>query len=253
MLDREQIVEAVQARLEPLDYAVALWEGGSAAFGRTDEYSDIDLQTAIEDSRIDDALRELEAALAALSPITLRYEVPEPTWHGHAQRFFRLADASPHCVVDACVMKSSSPRRYQATDRHGRARVLFDKANWLVPRDDDPDAQAPDLRDKARALNARFEMFYRLPRKEVRRGRAVDAMAFFQGIVLRPLVELLRIEHDPARYDFGPRYVNEDFPSDVAARLARLYYPADMAQLDAHIDEAAGWFREVAARLVPEG
>ncbi len=251
MLERDEILAAVQARLEPLDHAVALWEGGSAAFDRVDEYSDIDLQAAVEDERVAEVFGELQDALEALSPIALRYDVPEPTWHGHSQRYFRLADASPWCVVDACVMKRSSDRRYQATARHGQARVLFDKVGWLAPRDDDPDAQAPVLADKARALVTRFEMFHGIPRKEVRRGRPVDAMAFYQGIVLRPLVELLRIEHDPARHDFGPRYVNEDFPPEVAARLARLYYPSGMAQLDEHIDEATAWFRETAARLLP--
>ncbi len=32
----------------------------------------------------------VERALESVSPIALRFEVPQPTWHGHYQAFYRL-------------------------------------------------------------------------------------------------------------------------------------------------------------------
>jgi hypothetical protein len=46
-----------------------MWEGGSESFGRTDDWSEIDLQLDVGDDRVDHAIRTVESALAALSPI----------------------------------------------------------------------------------------------------------------------------------------------------------------------------------------
>ena len=43
-LTRAEILVTLRAALEPLPYTHALWEGGAAAFGRVDDWSDIDLQ-----------------------------------------------------------------------------------------------------------------------------------------------------------------------------------------------------------------
>ncbi len=252
MLDREQILTAIHERAALEDAVVAMWEGGSTAFGRTDEYSDIDLQLAVQDDAAEKAFEWIESTLTSLSPIERSYAVPEPTWHGHGQRYYQLRDASPYCVVDVVLMNESSPRRYQSTARHGDARVFFDRTGWLDPRDDDPDAQAPVLASKAAGLANRFEMFHRIPRKEHRRGRPVDAMAYYQGLVLRPLVDMLRIKHTPVRHDFGPRYIREDLPAEVATRLEPLYYVADPKDFEACLDEAVAWVRELAAELTPD-
>jgi hypothetical protein len=42
-LTRDQTLSALQAALEPLADVLAMWEGSSVAFGRNDEWSDIDL------------------------------------------------------------------------------------------------------------------------------------------------------------------------------------------------------------------
>lgn len=250
MLDREKILSAIHACMADESTAIAMWEGGSTAFGRADAYSDIDLQLAVADDAVPGTFARLEEALTSLSPIERTYAVPEPTWHGHGQRYYQLRDASPYCIVDVVLMKESSPRRYQSTARHGEARVFFDKAGWLVPREDDPDAEAPNLEAKAAALTNRFAMFHRIPRKEHRRGRPVDAMAYYQGLVLRPLVDMLRLKYTPARHDFGPRYIKEDLPSDVAARLEPLYYVATPESFEARLDEAVAWFEALAGERV---
>ena len=249
MLGRDDILDGLTRGLRDLPYVLAMWEGGAAAFDRVDRWSDMDVQLAVEDDRVGDAMAAAEQTLAALSPIAHQFAIPEPTWHGHAQTFFRLADADPFCVVDLVVMKQSSTRRYDTVERHGRAVVRFDKVDWLAPRRLDEDANRARIRARLAELVARFEMFHATPHKELLRGRTVDALAFYQGVVVRPLVEALRMRHDPARFDFGPRYVREDLPADVVSRLERLYYVPGPDALERMWHEASAWFREVAAAL----
>ena len=113
-LKREEIIKALKERLEPLDFVLAMWEGGAAAFGRVDEWSDIDLQVAAQDDRVAEVLPIVEEVLLSLSPIDIKYEIPQPTWHGHAQTFYRLGNASRYLLIDFVVIKQSSPIRWIA-------------------------------------------------------------------------------------------------------------------------------------------
>lgn len=40
---RETILQTIIAALQPEDFVLALWQGGSAAHGYTDEWSDLDV------------------------------------------------------------------------------------------------------------------------------------------------------------------------------------------------------------------
>src|SRR5215210_3380042 len=119
MVTRDAIQQALREALEPLDYVYAMWEGGSAATGRSDEWSDIDLQVDAEDDRTEDVFATAEDVLRKLSPIDLVYRLPEPTWHGHSQRLYRLRDASPFLMVDFVVMRHSSKEKFLQPEIHG--------------------------------------------------------------------------------------------------------------------------------------
>jgi hypothetical protein len=100
MLSRETMLAAVRGAVEPLPFVHAMWEGGSAAFGRADEKSDLDLCVVADDDRVEDVYPAVRDALAALSPIELEWRLPDPTWHGNTQAFWKLRDADPHFVKD---------------------------------------------------------------------------------------------------------------------------------------------------------
>ncbi len=245
-LTREAILAGLREALEPLEHVYALWEGGAAAFNRVDEWSDIDVMVDVEDERAAEAMTLCERTLAALSPITLKYEVPQPAWHGHLQTFFQLQDAGPYLVVDLAVIRHSNPKKFLEPEVHGQARVHFDKTGVV--------AGAPALNEAAlkeqlaarrAALRVTFPLFQPLILKEVRRGNAIEAAAFYQGFTLRPLVEALRLRHCPARYNFHTRYAHYDLPAEVVSRLARLFYPTDLADLERKQAEAEGWFGEL--------
>jgi len=80
-LDRHVILAALRHTLEPDDRVLAMWEGGSAAFGRLDAWSDLDIVLLVDDDATESTLVALESTLASLSPISLRHRLAQPTWH----------------------------------------------------------------------------------------------------------------------------------------------------------------------------
>ncbi len=94
---RDKILEKLITTLEPLDFALALWQGGSAASGYTDEWSDIDIHVIVQDNCIEETFDIVETSLKTISNITFKYRIPEPTWHGHSQLGFE------HTSISFCI------------------------------------------------------------------------------------------------------------------------------------------------------
>jgi len=131
-LSREEIIAALRTGLESDPDVLAAWLGGSDATGRTDEYSDIDLQIIVDDEKVEAAFERLHETLERLSPIAHCHRFPEPTWHGHSQELLQLRDADPNHFLDLVIMRHSIPDRLLERERHGKPLVLIDRAN-LVP------------------------------------------------------------------------------------------------------------------------
>jgi predicted nucleotidyltransferase len=250
-LTRQEILAALVDAFRPQEYAHALWEGGSTAFGRADAWSDIDLYLVADEPAIPEAFRLAQASLEALSPIDLVYEVGQTPWPGVFQTFYRLQNANPYLLIDLAVIRLSDPLPFLEVELHGEARVLFDKQGIIRPPAFDWQANRSAIRTRLRSLRLRFEMFQVMILKELERGEPIDAMAFYQAFALRPLVEILRMTYQPTCYDFGPRYLHQVLPAEQAARLARLYYIPGFADLPAAREEAAAWFNKLANQLQP--
>ena len=74
-MSRTEILDALRGAAEPLPWFHALWEGGSAAFGREDGWSDVDVGAAVDDGRVEDGFAAIESALAGLGPVASRWEL----------------------------------------------------------------------------------------------------------------------------------------------------------------------------------
>lgn len=248
-LTRAALIACVRSALEPRPWVHALWEGGSSSFGRTDAWSDADLQAVVADDQVAAAFDLVEQALPSVAAVESRLIVPEPTWHGHSQRFYRFAGAPEWLLLDLCVMKLGAPYKFN-DEIHGRPPVLFDRAGVFtsVPPVDRA-ALESRLRDRLEQIAARVHFFGHFPTKELARGRAIDAAHWYQSLVLAPLVELLRIKHDPLRHNWGNRYLHETLPSADAARLADLFYVASPDALPARVTAAQTWTHALLADL----
>jgi hypothetical protein len=228
MITRKEILASIRSAIEPLEFVHAMWEGGAAAFSRVDEWSDIDLQIDADDGRADDVIAIIERALPT---VDRRFEIPRPTWHGHAQVFLTFEDASPFLMLDLVVIEHSSADKFQQRRIHGTPVVHFDKSGvTAAPAFDEIDF-AEKVRRRVGLLRDSFDLFQTLTLKELNRGNLIEAVSYYQGHTLRPLVEALRILHLPERYNFHTRYVYYELPADVVAELERLFLPRDADDL----------------------
>jgi CheY-like chemotaxis protein len=241
-LTKNEITLALSEALEPLDYTHALWEGGAAAFERVDEWSDLDLLLDVEDEHVNDALQAIEKTLQELSPIELKYEVPQPAWHGHAQVFYRLQNTSKYLLLDIAVIKNSNPNKFLQPELHGRAVVHFDKSDVVKAPPLDRKELAARLKDRLAALKVTFELFQILTLKELNRGNLIEALNFYHNFTLKPLVEVLRIPNEPTRHGFYTRYIYYDLPPETIRKLEQLFFVTDGDDLLAKRQEAEEWF-----------
>ena len=97
-----EICDFLRSREEVL----AIWEGGSAATGFEDEWSDLDLITVTE-QKAGDEIFEGWIASGLFTRIVRRYRVPEPTWHGMSQCFYQLKDSPEFFMRSATVAKDN--------------------------------------------------------------------------------------------------------------------------------------------------
>ena len=251
-MGRNDILDAVKGAAEPLPWFHAVWEGGSASFGRVDEWSDVDLGAAVEDGRVEEGFAAIEAALARLGPVADRW-VMAPADNVKPQRMYRFAEAGAPLVDLGVFPASTRPEdRFLERRRHGQARVLFDRTGFTADRPQDPAAWRERLRRRIAELRSRVDFLARYPVKSALRGDLPEAISFYQAFVLRPLVEVLRIRHDPWRHDFDVRYLRHDLPEPERSRLFALWTVRDAEDLLRKRDEAEAWFREEMRALDPD-
>jgi predicted nucleotidyltransferase len=246
-IDRPQLIATLRRALEAEPAVAAAWEGGSAAFDRDDDLSDIDAIAVADDDAIAGVFARVEQALDRLSPIELRVAMPADP--GYAQRFYRLRDAGEFLIVDLVLLRAGQPLQFRDQELHGRGRVWFDRQGLLAEAHLDPAAEGAAARERIPALRASFEMFQHLAMKERLRGHGSDALAFYTAWTLRPLVEALRLLHAPHTRVFGLRYLARDLPGEVVQRVESLSFIRDLAHLGEAQDEAKRWFAGCIDRL----
>ncbi|MFQ4142923.1 nucleotidyltransferase domain-containing protein [Chlorogloeopsis sp. ULAP02] len=229
---RDTILQTIITALQPKDFALAFWQGGSAAHGYTDEWSDIDIEVIVEDNYVEETFKIVEAALQSISAISLKYRVPEPTWHGHSQCFYQLAGVSPFLVIDFAVMKRSSHNDFLDIERHGNPVIAFDKANLVVPMHLDTKEHFAKMKERFICLKTTFGFRQLFVQKEILRGHFAEAVTRYHNYTLNPLVELLGMVYRPYRYDFMLlKYFSRDFPPEVVACVDALYSIRDLNEL----------------------
>lgn len=241
---RDKIIDVFVEKLKPLDYVHAMWEAGAAAFDRIDEWSDLDLYIVVQDDAVEDAIREIEKAVLHVSEYDLKYRLPEPTWHGHSQVFYRLKKASPFLLLDIAIMKKSSNNKFLQHKIHGAPRVYFDKSN--IAKDDpiDADRFVQKLQARLETLRIIFPMFLVFIRKELNRGNHMTALNFYMSYAMRPLIEILRMKYSPYRYNFYTYYINYELPHEIVDRLRTFFFVGDPQDIRTYLPEIEKWFKE---------
>ena len=250
MLTRRQITDALVATLQPMDSVRAATLAGSDATGRADDLSDIDIVVFVSPGHIEPAADAIDAALRELSPVRIHIRLPMPTWHGFNQAFYQLEGAPEHLMIDWLIIEAGTPHPWFEVERHGTHKVLFDKDGLVRPAHVDRAATDAAIRKRVEEIRQRSKMFRHLPVKlAAQRNLPADAAYFYHAMILRPLVDMLRITHAPDRHDFGFRYLKDDLPPDDYATVCRLCYPRSAADIPPFTAEATRLTDDLVARF----
>lgn len=248
-MDRDAIIQALQAHVVADDRVRVAWLGGSDATGRTDALSDLDPVLAARVGDIEGVIESIEGWLRGTVGIGERYRFPEPTPHGHPQALYLGERIPDDLAIDLMVMDVATPEaeRLIEVERHGNAMVLVDHEGWFDETVRlDRVTHAERIRRHLDTMAALHPHLMPLVRKPLARGHRLDALTRYHARLVRPLCDLMRIEHDPDRFDFGFRYLDRDLPDDERALLERFAFIGADDDLEAAIDEAR---REVETRL----
>lgn len=249
VLRRDEILGCIVDALQPLDFVYAMWQCGSAAFGRVDEWSDIDVVVDVEDNRVNDIFTITDKVLGALSPIESSFGAPQALSPGGYQKVYKLKDTSEFLVIEICAVKHSSTEKFLQREVHGEVFVHFDKKNVTDHKPIDKVKFAEHLSSRLENLEKFFNLYQFLIKKELNRSNHIEAIGFYNNFTLAPLLEVLRLKYNPLRYNFRTRYVYYDLPKDVVTKLHDFYFIKDSEDLKAKHKEAINWFNEVATEL----
>lgn len=242
---RKKIINELKNGFEKSSDIIAMWEGGSASFNNIDNYSDIDLQIMSKDDKIDDAVKLAESIMNTISPIGNKLIVPQPSWHGHWQGFYKLKDISPYLIIDLLIMKESAVNRFLEEELHGKPIIYFDKKNIIKTSCMDENKINEDIAGRKIQIKLKTEIFHNFVDKEIARNHGIDAMEFYNAMIIRPLAELIRMKYDKFRYNFGPRYFKRDIPKEIAVRFENLIFIKNIEDLKLKKAQALYWINEL--------
>jgi len=219
---REIFRQRIMNLFRDRDWMLGIWEGGSAATGFLDDLSDLDLGFVVEDERVEETFTLFEGLLAGHYGIKSRFRLPEPSWHGHSQCYYFVEKCPPLFYVDLLVEKKSAGDRLIEPDRHGKSLIWLNRENVLNPVETPAEEM---LRKNKRFFQIQADT-YPISRteteKQLIRGNEIDAMLEYQGFIQRKLAALLNLKYRPAKYDFGIRYGDREYPPEVAERVGKL-------------------------------
>ncbi|MCB5295995.1 MAG: nucleotidyltransferase domain-containing protein [Candidatus Cloacimonetes bacterium] len=219
---KRELTEAMCALLKQQEQVLAIWEGGSAATGFEDEYSDLDFCIVTKRKAGDEIFSKLDEFFAAQHGIARRFRIPEPAWHGMSQCMYLLSDSPELFYCDICVVERDNPHKLTEQDRHGSARILYDPQGILKPitsSQEELDAICRRVWRMAASLDFVFEIELK---KAIKRGLTIDAISLYHTFLQRCLVSLLNLKYRPHKADFGLRYIHREYPAEAVTRVEDL-------------------------------
>lgn len=188
IINRNQIIEKLKEKLEPLDFIYALWLEGADASDTVDEYSDIDFWVDFEDKYENEAFGAVEIALSEIAKLDYKYVMK----HDHPkirQRIYHLSGSSGYLIIDFCWQLHSRPKNeceYIKGNLVESAKAIFDKVNVVKFVDYDPAKFEGWNSTRLAECNYRYSQHSRV-QKYVLRGQYLEAYAYYTVMCLSHL------------------------------------------------------------------
>jgi len=239
---KQHLAEKLSGRLQARSSVLAAWEGGSAANGTSDQYSDLDFNVLISGD-VDAAFQVVEETLRDTAEITHIWHEPKSLWPDLTQKVYFLRDSPKHFFVDVTAFPESKPSildEFMQTERHGTPVVFFDRTGRIRGCPIDKSALLQKQRARLREIVAAFPVYRTEVFKELDRGNSIDAFAFYQAGMLRPLIEVMGMIFRPHRFDFGLRYLKRSLPDDKYKTIEQFFFierPSSLRSRAIAVDE----------------
>lgn len=248
---KKKILNAIVHDLNLNPKALAAWEGGSAANGTSDQYSDIDL-TVVGSDNVDLLFDSIESTLSRVSKINHRWIEPSSHWPGCFHRLYILADSPKHFFVDVAVFLHESKNilhEFSEIERHGNLVIHFDKLAIIKPRSGDFDALKVKQLERLGEIEEAFPIYKTNVLKELDREHSIDAFFFYFSGMVKPLVEVMGILHRPFRFDFGLRYLHKTFPLEDQKLIENFLYVRTMNEVRENTEKIELLFKQTATQI----
>lgn len=248
----EEIRAGLKVFLEGREEVLAAWEGGSAATGWLDEYSDLDLEIVTGGSDTEPVFKLLEEYFAAQYGIERKFRMPEPAWHGMSQCFYLLRDCPAYFYCDIAVVTRENPHKFNEPDRHGHSVVWFDKAG-VFKAEPTPQEAVEQLARRVWASATETDFLSRIElEKALARENWIAAYMNYWIFLNRQLVSLLNLKYRRAKADFGIRYSEREYPPAEAEKLADLLKTVCLEDIRKNYENALAWYQALIAELEPD-
>ena len=248
---KKQILKTILDAIQPRPDVLAAWEGGSAATGTVDQFSDIDL-CILSKAPIQSVIETVQAALEKYHVIHT-WQTAKSFWgDGMAQRIIVLKDAPKYFFIDVGVFDANHPqlvKDFLEVERHGQPIILFDKTGTVKSGHTDAVALFDKQMIRAEELKRGFVIFKTLVQKEIERGNRIDALGFYQTGLLGPAIEVLGMLRRPFKYDFGMRYIHKSFPKDEQTLIEELSYVSNFEALPEKLNKIEKAFNSAVAEV----
>ena len=248
----EAVKHLLQEQLEKENTVLAVWEGGSAATGYLDQYSDLDLLIVINGSDANAIFQMLETHFENNYGILKQFRMPEPAWHGMSQCFYLLKDCPLHFYCDIAVVCNDNPSKFTETDRHGNAVIWFDKANIFESKKSSKE-ELESIRNRAFAAATATDWLAVIElQKALSRKNWIASQMNYITFIYRHLVPLMNLKYRPCKADFGIRYADRDYPIEAAAFLEDLLRITCVADIEFKLPAALAMFEELKQTQMPK-
>lgn len=252
-ITRTQIIEAMVSGLKAEEYILAIWLEGADGTESVDAYSDVDLVCYVRDGYVGDAMAHLESCLSRLGALDIVYEEPGRP-ENNRYKVYHLEATSDNLLIDVTFQSETFPVSFLYEDLTVVPVVLVDKANVVKFHHADPQMTRNQLRIQLAQAQGCYGQRSRAI-KYTDRKMFLEALIYYQKYVLGPLVDVLRIAHNPYQSDAFLVHASRDFPPDVVTALERLYKVQSVEDIAVRIKLADDWFQKAvvqADQVLPE-
>ncbi len=249
IFDRSHFIETLASLLNKREDVLALWQCGSAAFSRTDQFSDIDIEAVVTAGSIETVTRYIKSAINSITPIAQEARLVHER---EVQYYWQLLRISRFAVVDL-TLSEFRPGGYTIdTSIHSKPIVHFNRCEALRFCEE----SAQQREERVQSVRAHAEAFGWLHpiwvEKHIKRGNRLQAYGEYQRSMIRPLIDLLRAKHCPQRSSWQTTYITFDLPPEVNARLERLMLVNILEEMHRNLPEVSEWRRELLTELQAE-